>query len=239
MNQTYKTISVINCGIRKNGRTNSLTNAFIEGMRESTTPIIINRYNIAEWNISPCDGCASCWFETGSICKIEDDFSKNKKQIFQSDLLILSTPIWNGNSTHLFRNFTERMFSIITPFFVKTGAYYGHNRVDFAKANKIFLISTCALPGKINFKPVLEHLTALGFLFNLTYSGALLQSQSLEMNFIGDKEKESFYTFCKNEGREYITNFEKQEGPTEILLPVLFEVDNYIEKCNQWFKERK
>jgi len=54
-------------------------------------------YRVAGKNISPCDGCGSC-FKTGE-CHIQDDMQDLYKKMLEADGIIFGTPVYFYNMT--------------------------------------------------------------------------------------------------------------------------------------------
>jgi len=231
-------ISIINCSTRKNGRTSRLLEPFIEGILNSESARV-HQYFLNEWELKCCEGCFSCWFNQPGKCKTNDDFTLNIHKIFESDILVLASPLWIGNGTHLFRIFTERLVSLLVPYFQKTGksGLYGHKKLDNFKTKEVVLFSNCGLTGLHNFRPIIEQCLALEYLCDLNFSTSVLKDQALELKFSGEKEIKELFIEIKSLGFEMSSNFEKFKQKGHFLLKRLIESEKYNELCNKSFKE--
>ena len=229
-------VSVIHCSTRANGRTAFLSKAFIKGLKE-TKNLEIKEYQLSEWKLKPCIGnsCSQCWFKNGGTCIIDDDFTKNINKISKSNFLIFTSPIYLGNATHLFKLFTERLYSIIKPYFVKNGLYYGHSRISEQEI-KIFLISTCALPGVHNFQALIKHLQAFDYLGNFTYYGEILKPSSLELQILDAKKRSEIEKKCYMAGKNLTTNPSETMYYAKLILDQEMDTESYINYCNSKFK---
>lgn len=236
-------ISIINCSTRKKGRTSQILNPFIEGLSEKnktcTTPggNKVKTYQLSEWDLKKCKGCSYCWFKKPGICKINDDFSKNISKIVESELIIFSSPIWVGAGTHILKIFTERFFSIINPFFVKTNNYYGHTRISTHKI-QTFLVSTCALPGLHNFNAIIQQIKALDYLCDFQYAGQLLKPQSLELDILNKTQLKDLSDNSFNTGKYFFSDKILSIESANLVSNPYLDTEEYISFCNQKFEKQ-
>lgn len=223
-----KNICVVNTSYQANSKTMFLTNSFVEGLLNFNKSIKINFLNLSNLDIKFCSGCGKCWFDTQNICKYNDDFTKNIETISKSELIIFSCPIWVGSGNHLFRIFTERFIALTKPDFEYNGDKVGHKKKHNVILDSILLISTCALPEKHNFEPLIKHLESLEYLADMKLKGAVLKAQSLEMLYYSDEEKEELKKKCIKLGEYYAQNLElSQKLLDEIYKPKL-PIDEYL-----------
>ncbi|MFC1864403.1 flavodoxin family protein [Chloroflexota bacterium] len=81
------------CSPRKGGNTEIMLEEALAAAREAgaQTELVL----VADKNIAPCDGCASCR-KTG-VCKIKDDMQPIYQQLEAADAVILGTPVYFCN----------------------------------------------------------------------------------------------------------------------------------------------
>ncbi|HNQ67644.1 MAG TPA: flavodoxin family protein [Bacteroidales bacterium] len=226
-------ISVLNFSLRKTGRTSKVFYPFIKGLQKSKDNKI-ELYHLTDWEIKNCQGCSHCWFIDPGNCIINDDFSKQIKNIITSDLIVFASPIWVGNGTHLFRTFAERLFGTIKPDFIEHPNHiYGHNNLQNRQI-KTILISTCALPGYHNFSSLIENIKSFDYLCNFNFIGSLLKSQSLELDIIDNTSMKYFTEIVYNAGRN-VSDEKKFNIFASYLETNFIEINKYITLVNQKF----
>jgi multimeric flavodoxin WrbA len=67
-------------------------------------------YRVAGKEISPCDGCASCW-DTGE-CHIEDDMQEVYRKMQEADGIIFGTPVYFYNMTAQGKTVIDRTMAL-------------------------------------------------------------------------------------------------------------------------------
>lgn len=223
-----KKITIINTSYLPDSKTMELVNSFIKGMKSINNDLIIKTFNISKWKISNCTGCGNCWFNQNDKCVFDDDFSKNIKNIYETDLLIFSCPIWVGSGNHLFRSFTERLISLVKPDFEYNGNKLGHKKKKYVILNDILLFSTCAMPGKHNFDPLIQHVSSLEYLANINYIGAILKPQSLEIPYYSNNEKNTLANNCFILGQEFQLNKSLNKSILNKIFQANYSTEDYL-----------
>lgn len=91
-------ISLINGSPRKNRSTNFLIDSAIEGIKSVSGDIEINKLQISDFNITPCNGCDTC-LRPPNDCPLseKDDMKKIEESIIGSDGLIIAAPNYFGS----------------------------------------------------------------------------------------------------------------------------------------------
>lgn len=74
----------------KNGSSNTLANAFIEGAKEAGHGVDV--IDAAHANIHPCTGCIHCGYE-GS-CVQKDDVDDIRARVLAADMMVFVTPLY-------------------------------------------------------------------------------------------------------------------------------------------------
>ena len=82
-------------GSLKNDNSNSLMVAkkFAEGIKSSTDSEI-ELIHLSKMQIEHCLGCFACWKVTPGQCAIRDDMDIIREKILESDIIILSFPLY-------------------------------------------------------------------------------------------------------------------------------------------------
>ena len=83
-------IVVLEGSPNKNGSSNMLANAFIQGAREVGHTIEV--ISAAHSDIHPCTGCIRCGYE--GPCAQKDDMERIRKSILSADMLAFVTPLY-------------------------------------------------------------------------------------------------------------------------------------------------
>lgn len=131
-----------------------ITRAFLAGMDEvmqnSTTTI-----NVIDKHIEYCTGCFSC-MKNGGDCIFNDDMKEILENILESDLLILSFPLYCYGMPAPLKAFIDRTLPLSTMAMRKVGERYEHiGQADFSHLSYL-MISGCGFPsGKNNFEPAI------------------------------------------------------------------------------------
>ena len=86
-----KNILVLCASARKNGNSEMLADAFIEGAKEAGN--LVTKRNVYELDIKGCNACNGCW-NSGGNCVVKDDMQTLEPQLEHCDVLVLATPIY-------------------------------------------------------------------------------------------------------------------------------------------------
>jgi multimeric flavodoxin WrbA len=72
---------------------------------------------LREKKIAGCLGCFGCWLKTPGTCVIDDDGRRIAREIIQSDLLVLLSPVIFGGYSFELKKALDRMIPNIMPYF--------------------------------------------------------------------------------------------------------------------------
>ncbi|MCC6158766.1 MAG: flavodoxin family protein [Deltaproteobacteria bacterium] len=89
---------------RRGGSSDRLLDAFVAGAREAGASVA--RLAITELSIAPCDGCAEC--EAHGRCVILDDHGPLADRVQDSDIFVVSTPVYFSGFPGMTKNFVDR-----------------------------------------------------------------------------------------------------------------------------------
>lgn len=110
---------------------------------------------LSNLQIESCKSCYNCK-TNGNQCVIEDDMTLISKKVLESDLLIISSPIYMWQISALTKLFMERLYPL-----------YHFDGPSELKGKKLVLVFTQATPDKKMFEAYFEHVKAsmifLGF----------------------------------------------------------------------------
>lgn len=116
---------------KKNSRTFSLTNHFLEGLKdnESLQPLEQTYIDIVDFDIHECIGCFRCWTQEGkSRCIYRDDMDRLIPLYEAADLVIWSFPLYFFLPPSNLVKFQQRMLPLMSPTIVKKDEdYYMHH----------------------------------------------------------------------------------------------------------------
>lgn len=77
--------------VRKEGNTDLLAKAFVEGARENNEVEIIS---VADYHVNPCIGCNSCFDREGHKCFQQDDMQSIYPKLAEADVIVAATPVY-------------------------------------------------------------------------------------------------------------------------------------------------
>lgn len=104
-----KTICLIVGSPRKNKSSNYLIDKAIEGIREVSTDFNLNKIQIADYNITPCNGCDAC-LRPPNDCPLaeNDDTKKIEELILNTDALLIAAPNYFGSVSSQIKTLIDR-----------------------------------------------------------------------------------------------------------------------------------
>ena len=102
---------------RKNGNTEILVDEVLRGARDAGSAI--EKIFLNELRIKPCQATCSQYCKTHGKCNIADDMSPLYDKLYDSDAIVLGTPVyWWGPSAQL-KVFIDRWYAFCHPAFAK------------------------------------------------------------------------------------------------------------------------
>lgn len=129
-----------------------ITNAFIKGMNEKSNQDV-HIINVIEKNIEFCRGCFTC-MRNGGRCQHKDDMRDILNEILESDVLLLSFPLYAYGMPAPLKTLIDRTLPLSSMAMQKTGDRYEHvGQADYSKL-KYIMICGCGFPNsRHNFEP--------------------------------------------------------------------------------------
>ena len=146
---------------REKSDTLRITDAFLKGMNEAAaqdTHII----HVIDRHIEYCTGCFAC-MRNGGSCVHDDDMRNILEEILDSDLLILSFPLYCYGMPAPLKALIDRTLPLSSMAMQKVGERYEHvGQADFSRL-KYLMICGCGFPNsQHNFEPAVAQ---FGLLF--------------------------------------------------------------------------
>lgn len=93
---------------RKNGNSDTLTEYFIRGVRE-TGDADVKHFYVNDLRIRPCQGCLICETSVNHGCAIKDDMQKIYSAYIDADIIVWATPMYWGYLTAQLKSVLDRM----------------------------------------------------------------------------------------------------------------------------------
>jgi multimeric flavodoxin WrbA len=92
-------ILLLNASPRINGNTKTALNQIIQGIQSNVKDAEIELLDVTKLKLSGCANCNNCK-ENGGICIIPDDSNMVVQKIYDSDVVVLGTPVyyWGMNA---------------------------------------------------------------------------------------------------------------------------------------------
>ena len=137
---------------REKSDTMHITRAFLKGMSEAAKQekhII----DVADKHIEFCSGCFAC-MHNGGTCRHDDDMRDILQRILESDVLLLSFPLYCFGMPAMLKSLIERTLPLASMAMRKVGDRFEHvEQKDFSHLRYV-IICGCGFPnGRQNFEP--------------------------------------------------------------------------------------
>lgn len=161
----YKKVLIIRGSARKDSYTNRLCDVAQEYLVNSQ----IKNFDAYNECFLPCDGCNYC--EKSGKCK-NRDLDAFFKSFEEADLIIVSSPVYNGT-------FTAPVKAIIDRFqFYYTGFYANGKCQQIKKRRKAIFISASGRDGVKSFEFMKWQLSCAFSILNVEFKGSVLCSHT-------------------------------------------------------------
>lgn len=119
---------------------------FIEGICESKDAEV-DELHLGKMKIEHCTGCFCCWKVTPGQCTIKDDMEIVRKKMLESDVIILSFPLYFFGVASKMKTLMDRLLPFKLPYDGRLATPENINIMDFRydfSNKKLVLISSCA-----------------------------------------------------------------------------------------------
>lgn len=98
---------------RRNGYTSALLNAYLNGLKANMKETDVTEVYLDKMIIKGCKGCNACQSNKVEFCISDDDMQKMYKEIIESDVIVLASPIYFFNVTAQMKTFLDRLYAIL------------------------------------------------------------------------------------------------------------------------------
>ena len=130
-----------------------ITRAFLEGMRDVAEQDV-RTIHVIDQHIEYCRGCFAC-MRNGGTCVHDDDMRAILESILESDLLLLSFPLYCYGMPAPLKALMDRTLPLSSMAMQRVGDRYEHvGQADFSRL-RYLMICGCGFPNSThNFEPV-------------------------------------------------------------------------------------
>ena len=129
---------------KENSDTLCITRAFLEGMQQAA-PQDMQIIHAVDRRIAYCTGCFTC-MHNGGVCIHDDDMRGILEQILDSDLLILSFPLYCYGMPAPLKAIIDRVLPLSSMAMQRVGDRYEHvGQADFSRL-RYLMICGCGFP---------------------------------------------------------------------------------------------
>jgi len=104
-------IVVISGSPRKDGNTERLAAAFVEGAKNAGKNVVL--FRVADMKIGGCKGCEHC-FESKGVCIQKDDMPPVLEALKTADALVLVSPLYFFNMSAQLKLAIDRTFALLS-----------------------------------------------------------------------------------------------------------------------------
>ncbi|KZX10373.1 flavodoxin family protein [Methanobrevibacter filiformis] len=126
---------------RRDGTTYTIVEKLLNSEEEQKHEYEIHRLN--SLNINPCQACYYCKENDG--CDLDDDMVNLYKELYDSDLIVIGSPIYFGEVTSQTKLFIDRLYGL-----------YNNKKREF-KDKKVLLIYTYANSDENTYNNYIEN----------------------------------------------------------------------------------
>jgi multimeric flavodoxin WrbA len=220
------------------GNTAVILTPFIEGMEEAGAEVEV--LYTKKLKIKPCEGEFNCWLKTPGKCFQKDDMQWILPKLKESDILVLSTPLYVDGMSGPMKNFLDRIIPIAEPFIELRDGHCRHpHRGEHSYGHKMVLVSSCGFWEKDNFDALITHAEAICRNGNMQFAGALLRPHAgaLKSMLEMDAGVEDVIDAARDAGRQIIRNGEISEETLNTVSRELVSCEDYLNFANDYFRE--
>lgn len=95
---------------RKNGKTETLLNRFISGLKDSNCEVEI--IDAVKTRVSPCTGCLSC--EKTGNCIIKDEMQEIYQKVEEANIIVVASPVYFASVTAQLKAMIDRFQTLFS-----------------------------------------------------------------------------------------------------------------------------
>ena len=177
-----KKIVIFRSSPRENGNTNALTDVVAAELKQAGC--IVTEFDLNDMDIKPCTSCRECQKDWSVVnCAQYDDFGTVAAAVKESDLMILSTPIYSWYCTPPMKAMLDRMVYAFN-------MYYGEERgPSLWKSKQVAVVTTCGYPPEKGADLFEEGIKRFCKHSQLQYTGMICERNTGYQNEFMDEDK--------------------------------------------------
>jgi hypothetical protein len=220
------------------GLTHKLLQSFTKGLQSGGADI--THYDLKDLNITPCRGCLACMHKTCGECVIKDDMKMLYHELQQSDLLVISSPVYTDNMTAFMKIFFDRCMCSMSPFLRIDDEGKVRHEYNWRMPLKFFLISTCAFPEPETFSPLLATYRAQLKNFDCASAGEIFIPGALALMTEPHLLEERLGMIEKG-GEQFASGEDITTEELKLINSPILGVDEYIQiasKYENWCRKQ-
>ena len=165
---------------RKNGNTDSLVSAFVDGASIDKDVEVIS---VTDYNVKPCIGCNSCFTRENNMCFQNDDMTMIYNKLSEADTVIVASPVYFYGISAQLKAVVDRLHTPLRNSF---------------HINKLGLILVGAAELPELFDAILTQYKLVCSFFNLKDAGKLLVRGAKDKGDVTDTYLKEAYDFGRN-----------------------------------------
>jgi len=223
-------VFAVNSSPRGNkGNTAKLLNQLLEGIKDAGAETYA--VNLFDKDIKYCTGCYTCWFKTPGRCVQQDDMNSLLKDVSESDILVLATPVYVYSMNGLMKTFLDRMLPLALPQTEIHDGFMRHPLRDGVRYSKIALVSTCGQWGLSNFDPLVAHIETLCKYRGKELVAALLRPHAA---LLFNPLSEDVLKAAREAGYQLVKNGSISRVMLERVSQQLISLEEHVKGMNRW-----
>lgn len=226
-----KILSVNGSPHKEKGNTYIIVRAFLDGAMEEGAEV--EEIFLQDKKIGYCLGCYMCWSKSPRKCIQKDDMQEILPKVLESDLLVLSTPVYIDGVSAQTKTFIDRLIPILDAHFTILDGHCRH-KMAVPKMPGLFVISSAGFSEIDNFEPMIESLKRGCLNLYMEYKGHILRPGAHLMR-LKDKygpEIEVVLKAAKEAGREIVRYGRvSRETADKVAIPFC-EKTEFIKQTN-------
>ena len=205
-----------------------MTRAFLAGM-DQVSENEVRIIHASRKHIEYCTGCLSC-MRNGGTCVHHDDMPEILEEILDSDVLLLSFPLYCYGMPAPLKALIDRTLPLSSIAMRKVGDHYEHiGQRDFSKLRYV-MISGCGFPnGRNNFEPAV-----IQFRRMFREDSTVITVPEAPMFNVPEAKSvtEPFLEKVRQAGREYAESGAVSEGTMAALAEPMIPEETYAQIVN-------
>jgi multimeric flavodoxin WrbA len=175
---------------RQTGYTRHLTDLFLQGLRE--TDARVRDVDVTVLSVAPCLGCYHCWLAEPGRCVHHDDMSQQLEFLLESDVIVVTTPLYYSSMSSYLKVFFERTFPLARPGIVPSSLGLTRNSIRYPErwqGKKLITLVAGALRDSEIYRPANETFQLIADSLDLELGGQLTRPEAYLLDYSLSKPK--------------------------------------------------